>query len=59
MRPPSRGAFASLLVADMPFMSYQHEFGAALKAAGQLLKKGSAQSVKVEGGEEVTDWSTA
>jgi 3-methyl-2-oxobutanoate hydroxymethyltransferase len=51
----ARGLTHPLLVADMPFMSYQHEFGAALKAAGQLLKKGNAQSVKVEGGEEVTE----
>lgn len=51
----SRGLTHPVLVTDMPFMSYQHEFGAALKAAGQVLKKGMAQSVKVEGGEEVTE----
>src|SRR3989338_8701378 len=51
----SRGLTRPVLVADMPFMSYQAEFGAAIKAAGQLLKKGTAQSVKVEGGEEVTE----
>src|SRR3989338_11567709 len=51
----SRGLTRPVLVADMPFMSYQAEFGAAIKAAGQLLKKGNAQSVKVEGGEEVTE----
>jgi 3-methyl-2-oxobutanoate hydroxymethyltransferase len=51
----ARGLTHPLLVTDMPFMSYQHEFGAALKAAGQILKKGKAQSVKIEGGEEVTE----
>jgi 3-methyl-2-oxobutanoate hydroxymethyltransferase len=51
----ARGLTHPLLVTDMPFMSYQAEFGAALKAAGQILKKGNAQSVKVEGGEEVTE----
>lgn len=51
----ARGLTKPLLVADMPFMSYQAEFGAALKNAGQLLKKGNAQSVKVEGGEEVVE----
>jgi 3-methyl-2-oxobutanoate hydroxymethyltransferase len=51
----ARGLTHPLLVGDMPFMSYQAEFGTALKAAGQLLKKGNAQSVKVEGGEEVTE----
>lgn len=51
----ARGLTHPLLVTDMPFMSYQAEFGSALKAAGQILKKGKAQSVKVEGGEEVTE----
>lgn len=51
----SRGLTRPLLVADMPFMSYQAEFGAALKNAGLLMKKGNAQSVKVEGGEEVVE----
>ncbi len=51
----SRGLTRPLLVGDMPFMSYQAEFGKAIKAAGDLLKKGNAQSVKVEGGEEVTE----
>lgn len=51
----ARGLTHPVLVTDMPFMSYQAEFGAALKAAGQILKKGMAQSVKVEGGEEVTE----
>lgn len=51
----ARGLTHPLLVTDMPFMSYQAEFGAALKSAGQILKKGMSQSVKVEGGEEVTE----
>ena len=51
----ARGLTKPLLIADMPFMSYQAEFGAALKNAGLLLKKGNAQSVKVEGGEEVVE----
>lgn len=51
----ARGLTLPLIVADMPFMSYQAEFGTALKNAGQLLKKGHAQSVKVEGGVEVAE----
>lgn len=51
----SRGLTQPLLVADMPFMSYQAEFGQALKNAGLLMKKGSAQSVKLEGGTEVAE----
>lgn len=51
----ARGLTHPLLVADMPFMSYQAEFGLALKNAGHLIKKGNAHSVKVEGGVEVTE----
>lgn len=51
----ARGLTRPLLVTDMPFMSYQAEFGKAIRGAGELLKKGKAQSVKVEGGEEVTE----
>jgi 3-methyl-2-oxobutanoate hydroxymethyltransferase len=51
----SRGLSRPLLVADMPFMTYQAEQGQALKNAGQLMKKGNAQSVKVEGGVEVAE----
>ncbi len=51
----SRGLTKPLLVADMPFMSYQAEFGSAIKNAGQLMKKGNAHSVKIEGGMEVTE----
>lgn len=51
----ARGLTRPLLVADMPFMSYQAEFGQALKNAGHLMKKGNAQSVKLEGGTEVAE----
>ncbi len=51
----SRGLTCPLLVADMPFMSYQAEFGLALKNAGHLMKKGNAHSVKIEGGVEVAE----
>jgi 3-methyl-2-oxobutanoate hydroxymethyltransferase len=51
----ARGLTRPLLVADMPFMSYQAELGKAINSAGQLLKKGNAQSVKIEGGEEVME----
>lgn len=40
----------SLLVADMPFMSFQVSPQQALENAGRLVKEGGAQAVKVEGG---------
>ncbi len=38
------------LTVDMPFMSYQISVAQAMKTAGKLVRKGKAQSVKLEGG---------
>jgi 3-methyl-2-oxobutanoate hydroxymethyltransferase len=46
-----RGAPQSLVVADMPFLTYQTGPRDAVFHAGQLLKFGLAQAVKCEGGE--------
>jgi 3-methyl-2-oxobutanoate hydroxymethyltransferase len=46
----ARGVRRSLLVADLPFMSYQISPRQALKSAGRLIKEGGAQAVKLEGG---------
>jgi len=46
----ARGVKHSLLVADMPFMSFQVSPQQALANAGRLVKEGGAQAVKVEGG---------
>lgn len=48
-----RGNATAHVVADMPFMSYQAGADEALANAGRLLKKGRAQSVKLEGGQRV------
>ncbi len=40
----------ALLVADMPFMSYQAGIEDAVRNAGRLVKEGGAESVKLEGG---------
>ncbi len=48
-----RGAKRSLIVADMPFMSYQVDTGTAARNAGRLLQEGGAQAVKLEGGRAV------
>ena len=50
----SRGAKNSLVVADMPFMSYQESPELALKNAGLFIKKSGAGAIKLEGGEEVS-----
>lgn len=51
----SRGAKNALIVADMPFMSYQTSVYDAVVNAGRLIKEGRAQCVKLEGGLEVCD----
>ena len=48
-----RGAKRALVVADLPFMSYQQGEGQALGNAARLIQEGGAQSVKLEGGERV------
>ncbi|MFR5881253.1 MAG: 3-methyl-2-oxobutanoate hydroxymethyltransferase [Cloacibacillus evryensis] len=49
----ARGAKNALVVADMPFMSYQVSAEDAVRNAGRLMLEGGAQAVKLEGGREV------
>lgn len=49
-RAVARGRSRALLVADMPFMSYQVSPEQAKKNAGRLVKEGGAEAVKLEGG---------
>jgi 3-methyl-2-oxobutanoate hydroxymethyltransferase len=46
----SRGVKDALVVADMPFMSYQGTLEHALENAGRFIKEGLADAVKIEGG---------
>jgi 3-methyl-2-oxobutanoate hydroxymethyltransferase len=46
----ARGIRRSLLVADLPFMTYQISPQQALTNAGRLVKEGGAHAVKLEGG---------
>jgi 3-methyl-2-oxobutanoate hydroxymethyltransferase len=48
-----RGAPGALVVADLPFLTYQVSAEEALRNAGRLLQEGGAQAVKLEGGAEV------
>ena len=45
-----RGVKQALLVADLPFLSFQTGIPDALRSAGRALKEAGAQAVKVEGG---------
>ena len=49
----SRGLKNTVLVCDMPFMSYQTSVYDAVVNAGRLMKEGHANMVKLEGGVEV------
>ena len=53
VRAVCRGTQKSLVVADMPFLSYQPSIEETIKNAGLLLKKGGASAVKLEGGEHI------
>src|SRR5579864_7429162 len=48
-----RSTSRALVVADLPFGSYQASPGAALAAATRFLKETGAQAVKLEGGQRV------
>ncbi|HMK60639.1 MAG TPA: 3-methyl-2-oxobutanoate hydroxymethyltransferase [Dissulfurispiraceae bacterium] len=51
----SRAATHAMVIADMPYLSYQISVEDALRNAGRFLKEGGAQAVKLEGGREVAD----
>ena len=46
----SRGVERALIVADMPFMTYQLSVEEAMRNAGRLIQEGGASAVKIEGG---------
>lgn len=52
-RAVKRGAQHSLLVADMPFLSFQVSKEDAILNAGRFVKEGGMEAVKVEGGKEI------
>jgi len=51
----SRATQNALIVADMPFLSYQVSPEAALANAGRFLKEANAQAVKLEGGRDYAE----
>jgi 3-methyl-2-oxobutanoate hydroxymethyltransferase len=54
-RAVARGASRALVVADMPFLTYQVSTAEAVRNAGRLLQEGGAAAVKLEGGRAVLD----
>jgi len=51
----SRAKPDSLIVADMPFMSYQVSSEQAVENAGRFIKEAGAEAVKLEGGKQIED----
>ena len=49
----SRGTEKALIIADMPFLSFQPSIETAITNAGRFLKEGFAEAVKIEGGLEM------
>jgi 3-methyl-2-oxobutanoate hydroxymethyltransferase len=48
-----RGTTRALVVADMPFLTYQTSADDAVRNAGRLIQEGGASAVKLEGGRAV------
>jgi 3-methyl-2-oxobutanoate hydroxymethyltransferase len=51
-RMVSRAAKSAMVIADMPYLSYQINIEEAVRNAGRFLKEAGAQAVKIEGGRE-------
>ncbi|MDA8234823.1 MAG: 3-methyl-2-oxobutanoate hydroxymethyltransferase [Clostridia bacterium] len=51
----TRAASRSMVIADMPFLSYHLGLIESLRNAGRLIQEGGVQAVKLEGGQEVAE----
>ena len=49
----AQGVERAMLVADMPFLSYQVNTDEAVRNAGRLIAEGGAEAVKLEGGSQI------
>jgi len=54
-RAAARGAKNTMIVGDMPFLSYHISIQEAVRNAGRFIQEGGAQAVKLEGGRERVD----
>ena len=50
-----RGSQTSLVVSDLPFLTYQISRSQALSNAARLIQEGGCQSIKLEGGEPIAE----
>lgn len=50
-----KGVEKALVIADLPFMSYQVTGTEALKSAGRMMKEAGVHGVKLEGGRTIAD----
>src|ERR1700674_5967737 len=55
VRAVRRGVKNALLIADMPYGSYQADTNEAIHNAARFVKEGGAEAVKLEGGEKRVD----
>lgn len=55
VKASSRGVKKALLVADMPFQTYEAAPWIAAQSAGRFIKEGRAAAVKLEGGRRIGD----
>jgi 3-methyl-2-oxobutanoate hydroxymethyltransferase len=51
----ARGSRNSLIVADMPFLSYHINIEESVRNAGRIIQEGMAHAVKLEGGVDIID----
>src|SRR5204863_336885 len=51
----TRGTTSALIIADMPFLTYQVSASEALRNAGRLVQEGGAAAVKLEGGRMIVE----
>ncbi len=54
-RAVTRGAIRALVVADMPFLTYQVTAEEAMRNAARLVQEGGAAAVKLEGGRAIVN----